>query len=287
MSFLSYSRYSRYSRCSRYSRGAFFSRTVGALLPLLLLASAAHAQKAGRVRRMGEVLLTAGYGTAQIKWPTFEAFLASYNRVNAAELTAPAALARGTTQSVGILMAGCCYLGYQRTASNFEGRFTNGTTRRFEVRQGLCVVSIEPRFFIARRFFIGPTGAMVGGTSRVGISFRYPDGTESWGRETRLSGQYTGTVLAFTAGVKAGVNLGPALVQVKADYMPTGKPRTGIRDRIPSGAGLDELPTDYEAYLAGLNNPNNTFALVPNPVGYDLGGIRVAVEVGLRLNRAD
>ena len=269
-----------------FHRG-FWRRAAGALLPLLLLASATHAQKAGRVRRMGEVLLTAGYGVAQVKWPTFETFLASYNRANAATLTAPVALARGTTQSVGILAAGCCYLGYQRTASDFEGRFTNGTTRRFAARQGMCVVSIEPRFFIAKRFFIGPTGAMMAGTTRVGLSFRYPDGTESWGRETRLSGQYTGTALAFTAGLKAGVNLGPALVQVKADYVPTGKSLTAISDRIPSGAGLNELPTDYEAYLSSLNNPNNTYAAVADPVGYDLGMIRVAVEVGLRLNRAD
>ncbi len=253
------------------------------LLALLLPVSAAHAQK---VRRMAEVLVTTGYGGAALRWPTFDEFLTSYAVANRVELRAAPQLGTGTTQSLGLTAAGCCYLGYQRTAANLTAEFTTGAERRFAVRQSLIVIGIEPRFFIGKRFFVGPTGSLCAGTSRVTMAYVYPDGTESWGSDRRLLGQFSATTITVMGGAKAGMNFGPVLVQLKIDYMPNPNDKVGLGD-LPGLGVNNQLPRHYDRFLAAAADNNSGYSLTDDAVRPDLGMVRVALEVGVRLNRAD
>lgn len=263
---------------------------LAGLTTLGLLAPAAAQAQREHVERIGEVLVTAGYGVARLNWPTFGEFLASYTAANQALIRTAPTLGTATTQSVGIIAAGCCYLGYQRTRSQATATFRTGAQRDFEVAQQVVVVGIEPRFFLGKRVFVGPTGSICAGTTRVRSYFTFVDGTASWGKDHFLNGQYGAGVFTVMAGAKAGINLGPVLVQVKADYMPHGKGGSGLGDE-PS-LGVTSLPRQYGKYLLSIEDPDRYglsagYSAVDDAVQYDLGMVRLSVEIGIRLNRAD
>ena len=260
------------------------------LTTLALLAPAAAQAQREHVDRFDEVLVTAGYGVAKLNWPTFSEFLASYTAANQALIRTAPTLGTGTTQSVGVAAAGCFYIGYQRTLNHLEVAFNTGARRDFELRQELVIVGVSPRFFIGKRVFLGPTASICGGEVGVRSYFTFADGTESWGKDHILNGQYGAGVFTVMAGAKAGVNLGPVLVQLKADYIPHGKGGSGLGDE-PS-LNKDGLPRNYDKYLLSLEDPDRYgldagYSAVDDAVMYDMGLVRLSVEVGIRLNPAD
>jgi hypothetical protein len=251
-----------------------------AAVALLLTAPAAQAQ---RSFSWGEVIVSGGYGPAQLRWKTFEEFLGSYSKVNQKVLPKAVKLGMGSTQSVGALFVGNAYIGYQRTAANLTAEFTGGSERRFGVRQGLCVISIEPRFFIGSHYFLAPTGALCFGQTRLNVTYKYPDGTETWGNDRRLNGEYTSTSFTSMAGVKTGVIFGPLMVQVKGDYLFAGKGGTGLGD-LPGLGTNNQLPRHYDQFLKATSSFSDPYSLTDDAVRDDLGMIRIAVEVGLVIN---
>ncbi len=255
-------------------------RLATAAALLLLAAPAAHAQRGSS---WDEVIISAGYGPAQLRWKTFGEFLSSYSTVNKVVLPKAVKLGYGSTQSVGALFVGWAYLGYQRTASNLTAEFTGGSERRFGVRQGLCVLSIEPRFFIGDHYFLGPTGALCFGETRINVTYKYPDGTVSWSRDRRLNGQYSATTFTSMAGLKTGVIFGPLMVQLRGDYMFSGKGGTGLGD-LPGIGSNTQLPRHYDQFIKSTGTFSDPYSLTDDAVKDDLGLIRIAVEVGLVIN---
>jgi hypothetical protein len=252
----------------------------------LLLVRPARAQEGGRVRRIGEVLLTAGYGPCRVTWPTLGEFMDSYAAVNAAELRQAPRLRIGTAYSLGATVAGCVYLGVFESRNTAVARLASGAQRHIEARTTMAQLSIEPRAWLGRRVFVAPTFGFGVGPTRAATYFEYPDGTASWGRQRRLSGTYAGTLVAFNAGLKAGANFGPAFAQVKAEYMfSTRANAVQMYDALP-GADADTLPRNYDQFLAA-GSSGGTYSPMDDAVRTDLRLLRLALEVGLRLNRAD
>lgn len=257
----------------------------------LLAPAAVQAQRREHVDRFDEVLITAGYGAARLDWPTFEEFLTSYTAVKQANLRTAPTLGTGTTWNVGVAAAGCFYIGYQHTTGHLEAVLRTGARRDFALRQQLVLFGITPRFFISKRVFLGPTLLMGGGEVGIRSSFKFADGTRSWGNDHLLNGQYTdGGVFTGMAGARVGVHVGPALIQLRADYVPRGKGRSGLGDE--SSLNNDDLPRNYDKYLLYRQDPDRYgldagYSPVKDAVVNDLGVLRVAVEVGIRLNPAD
>ncbi len=254
----------------------------------LATTSAAHAQKAGRVRRMGEVLITAGYGPAQVKWSTLNEFMTSYGNVNQRELLRAPKFSTGTSASVGLTVAGCAHIGLILNRANAVAELKGGAKRHFGARQEVIPLGAEPRFWIGKRFFLGPTVAFTFGYTRAFTYYEYPDGTESWGRDRKLSGSYGTLGVASAFGFKTGMNFGPALVQIKGEYFhSTAKNAFQLSDHLP-GTDADQLPRHYDQFLAsGPLSFADKYSLNDDAVRSDMRTLRVVLEVGLRLNRAD
>lgn len=262
---------------------AFFRRCLGGSVLWLgvLGAPAAHGQASW-------VTLSGGYGIASLKWPSLTQFLDSYAAANPPGLTDKPTLRGGMVQSVLADVAGFGCIGFQRLTANPVARFASGGERTFAIHQNLLVAAVEPSFQTAN-IFLGAVGGMYAGTVRVATSFRYPDGTRSWGTNLPLNGDYGTVTLGGYLGAKAGISWKALAVTLRAEYFSKGLVKSGLTDKsggknttanaFGGQTSPDALPLDYSAYLASPYE----YSLADHSVADDLRSWRVQVQVGLML----
>jgi hypothetical protein len=251
------------------------ARGAGLLLGLGLLAGRPAAAQSW----FDEVDMAAGYGVAQLKWPSMQQFLDSYHDANKAEVLTRASFGRAPVQSLAVNFLNFAALRYERLATESTTTFQSGS-RDFALKQNCVLISLEPAWR-GKRFFIGPTFGMGAGSCVVYTSYRYPNGAESWGRERRISGSYDGISMPTFVGLRTGAMWKHALLTLRAECMAVGFNSAELTDQLP-GDTSDSLPLDYKAYLAGRNG-----FTVYESVKSDLSNYRVSLQLGVRLNPAD
>lgn len=230
----------------------------------------------------GEVALNVSYGRAALRWTTLQTFFDSYNEVNKADIRTKVTLPTATVVSVNAHVANWVCLRYEQLRGDCQADFTSGLQRRFELRQHLLLIGIEP-LFRGKHLFAGPTLGLGAGDTRVGSYVVYPDGTVSWGRERNLSGSYRATGIRFSGGLRAGYQWPRVLLALRGEWVPGGTDSIALRDNIQGGAA-EELPLDYAAFLAVP--PVGANSRVYESVKPDLASYRVSFEIGFRLNPA-
>lgn len=236
----------------------------------------------------GWLTLSGGYGGATLKWPTMTQFMESYVKANPTEITGKLTLGGGTVQSVLADVAGFGCIGFQRLTATPVARFSTGGERTFAIRQNLFVVGIEPSLQ-RKHFFVGGVFGMHAGTMRVGSSYRYPDGTRSWGADRPLNGDYGGLTLGGYLGAKAGLTWKLLAVTARVEYFSKGLVKEGLSDKsggknttanaFGGVASPDFLPLDYPKYIASPYE----YTAVDQAVANDLSSLRAQLQIGLLL----
>ncbi len=256
---------------------------------LLFLLTAAAPVRAQNSERIGEVAPMVGYGLARIQWPTLDEHFASYAAYNANSglLSAPS-LGLARAQSVGATFCGgWVYMGWQRLAHNTAAVFANGAERRYQIRQGMLVINFEPTIRPGKHFFLAPVMSFGFGHNRVNQYFKYPDGTVSWGGERGNTGQYSAQSFAGTFGLKAGVEFGHVVVQLRGGWQAKRLANdigTLADDRA---SAFNTVPRNYDQWVRANGSLLGSYRPLDDAVQYDLRVFSALLEVGWILNPAN
>ena len=256
------------------------------LLFLLAVAAPARAQDSERI---GEVAPMVGYGVARLQWPTLAEHFASYTAYNANSglLSAPT-LGLARAQSVGATFGGgWVYVGWQGLAHNTAAVFANGAERHYQIRQGMGCINFEPTIHLSEHVFLAPVMSMAFGHNRVNQYFKYPDGTVSWGGERGNTGQYSAQSFAGTFGLKAGVEFGHVVVQLRGGWQ-AKRLKTDIGTLADDRASVfNTVPRNYDQWVRANGSLLGPYSPLTDAVQYDLRVFSALLEVGWILNPAN
>lgn len=224
-------------------------RSINALLFLLVAAHVAAQDD-------GYFTLWGGPQAGAVKMPTFDEFATSFNTVNQADLSSELGsfgIARGfQVGGTYMLTKGIGFsLSYQQLRSNASARFTDGSSREFQL--DVFTPINGGILFRVKRFDIQPRLGFCEAYMRTWTE--YEDGTVSFGNERALNGTYR------TFGLFAGLDLAMRIKLSNSMQLGVGAGWCGV-----SGSEFIEpntarrvdtepvypisIPTDWERWLA-------------------------------------
>lgn len=225
-----------------------------------------------------------GYSSTMIKYGSFDDFRASYNAVNGGAMKSEMpefGLSGGI--SAGVEAHAKVFIGelsIHTMKGSTIGEFISGEKREFEIRNK----QISGGFGLGygwEKFYIYAVGGLTAGDILISSSYFYHDGTQSFGSEKILNGNYFGFNLGGYYGISTCIpitkNIKIMLRINKCGYSKFDA-KFSLTDIFGSSqtalAGTphpDGLPVDYAAYLS----ESGGYTYKGEYVGTDLGGWRV------------